>query len=119
MPIQRTKRVRLLQIERWLRANFRTPYPVSVHVLDELPKGVLGLCHQRRRRIYIGIAKKKSLELQVESLFHEWAHAMSHRHANMERQRDHRPHDEEWGLALAKIYSKYHDEGGYEASGDF
>ena len=96
--------------------NFPTPYPVRVKYAPKIKYDgheVAGLCWREGRRIEIRIRLALSKRETIDTLLHEWAHAHTLRHACMEK-RISRDHNDEWGLAMAKIYSALYDDEGRE-----
>ena len=120
----RSNRDRLYQIRRWLSAVFRTPYPVALRCVKRIAPDndnelVHGETYRWGRHIVIRIAVRPGVILHnaVDSLLHEWAHAVSMRHDAIEEKRlNHGAHDDEWGLAYGKIYRRFYDEGGDQDS---
>jgi hypothetical protein len=126
----RSNRDRVLQIARWLAAEFPAPYPVTVRCpkkIAALPgsKGLdvqigdSGVTRQRGRRITINIAVRPgfSRATVIDSILHEWAHAATVRHADIEMNRG--DHDDEWALMYGRIYRRFFDEDGCKDSEDF
>lgn len=106
----RTKRDKLTLFEAWLRENFQTPYPVVVQYRKLEGRGeskVWGDTYRDGRKLFITVDPRMTLGDSIAILIHEWAHAVVWRHETVERNRVH--HDDEWGLAYAKIYSAWHD----------
>ena len=117
MPMARTRRGRLRQVEGWLRDHFLTPYPVKV-VVAKSPNPFkkdrdYGECYRRGRRILIRIDGSLTWYVAIETLIHEWAHAVSLKHDVLENKRVQGAHDSEWGINLARIYRAYYDEDGF------
>ena len=129
MAASLTIRERTLQCERWLRANYPTPYPVVVRWVAKVPadpgdpptsraRGYLGDCYWVRPNTVIRLSRRRCREtwIAVETLMHEWAHAVvmpndrvwkaQQRHGRCEE------HPDEFGLVANRIYRAWYDEGG-------
>lgn len=120
MPMSKTRRGRLKQVENWLRDKFPTPYKtlVRVEAAPQFGKGhYYGVTWRRDDGIVlISISNKLTWTPAQEVLIHEWAHAMTWRPDHIERLRDHAHHDTEWAIAYGKIYQRFHDgKGGIES----
>lgn len=116
MPRARRKRDRLHQVHRWLRRTYSTPFPTLLRV-EQLPHGGSGFegeTYLQRGRLMIRVHKNRPLWIAVEILLHEYAHAMTWRHAKIEclRGEDGGAHDDEFGLAYARLYRHYYHMGG-------
>ena len=117
------KSERILQIAGWLSKRFVAPYPVEVKTvrmaMDRDGKKKLltfGDCLFFDRKFTIRIESRHSLSIMVDTLLHEYAHAVAHPHKKMwKHTKDHGP---EFALAWGKIYSAFHDEGGHLESRD-
>ena len=133
MARARSSKKRLEQIGRWLCATFDTPYPVTIRVVKKIGADREESAHIRRvgyygdterigRKIIVRIAVRPGIRLHdaIDSLLHEFAHAVSMRHDKIEDKRlDHGAHDDDWALTWGKIYRRFYDEKGCEASWDF
>ena len=129
----RGNRERLIQVGDWLRATFQTPYPVIFRIPKKIAAdpgdkpavkrgGYYGSTERIGRKIIIRIACRSGIRRNdlFQSILHEFAHAVSMRHDKIEDGRlSHGAHDDEWGLAYGKIYRRFYDEGGFEASGNY
>ena len=126
----RSNRDRVLQIARWLAVEFPTPFPVTVQTPKKIAAvlgsgaieariGDCGVTGQRGRRITIRIAVRPYFPRAsiIDSILHEWAHAATIRHADIEMNRG--DHDDEWALMYGRIYRRFVDEGGHKDSEDF
>lgn len=125
-----SNRDRILQIARWLAVEFPAPYPVTVKCVKKIAAlpgagpierrtGDAGETYRYGRRISIRIAARPSIGRLslIDTLFHEWAHAASMRHANLEQNRARvGGHDDEWALMFGRIYRRFIDEGGHITS---
>jgi hypothetical protein len=124
MPMARTKRGRLRQIERWLNDEFPTPRPTYVVMHDfgrnlqlSPEKQDFGDCDRVGRRIRIRIHSRLSWHFAIWTLFHEWAHSMTWPLASMEYNVE--EHPDEMGLAFIRIWRKFYDEEGWRESRDY
>ncbi len=128
--IARSNRERVLQISRWLADKFPTPFPVTVRCPKKIAAipgsgpletkiGDYGTIIQHGHKIIINIAIRpgRSRSMIVDALLHEWAHAATIRHANLEKNRLN--HDDEWALMYGKIYRSFMDDGGCKESEDY
>jgi len=113
MPMSKTRRGRLRQIERWLCDRFPPPRVTTVRVSD-LKHGKLGRFGDANRignHILIRVHSKLVWGEAIYVLFEEWAHAVTWPLASVEDYRPH--HDHNWGCVYADILTAYFDEGGY------
>jgi len=118
VPRKRKKEDRLRQIYRWLGETFPTPYPTRLKLVRGTKvRSDQGYVTLVRRKLVIHIDTKYPLHACIDTLQHEMAHACVWRHVSMEKHCA--DHSDEWGLALAKIYRKFNDEGGDEESWEF
>lgn len=111
-----TKRDRLHQIHRWLQDRFVAPFPTRLVIKQLNPPGKaidqLGGCDRyfKPDEFVLVVEKRLNWRLSIEVLLHEYAHAISW---PMGAREDYEPeHLDEWGLAYAKIYRAFYDEGG-------
>ena len=129
----RSNRDRVLQIARWLAVEFPTPFPVTVKITKKIAAsrsapvldrqiGDSGETCQDGRRIFIRVAVRPSIPRgeSNHTILHEWAHAATIRHANIEMERvSCGGHDDEWALMYGRIYRRFYDEDGWKDSEDF
>lgn len=119
MPMAKTRRGRLRQIECWLRHKFPTPFKTYVRVesLPQIGPGKMDGETYRRDNgtIVVRISNKLTWHPAIECLIHEWAHALVWREDHIEYRRR-TPHDEEWAVAYGRIYRRYNDQGGAKES---
>jgi hypothetical protein len=129
----RSNKDRVHQVARWLAAEFQTPYPVTVRCVKKIAAdrgdswiirktGYYGENYRVGRQIIIRIAVRPSINrcTILDTLLHEWAHAVTMRHDVIEGRRvEHGGHDDEWGLAHGKIYRCFVDDGGCEVSENY
>jgi len=131
MPLPKTKRARMYQLGRWLSKEFPCPYPVSVHVIrkellrEEDTSGgkaayAYGDTYVQDGVIHIRLDRDLDWGTMGETLFHEWGHAVTLRHAKIEARRMQRNiHDDEFWLSLGRIWRRFHDENGWAESREF
>jgi hypothetical protein len=109
----------------WVRVAFPAPYPVTVkwrphipHDKEDIPRlskrevraGIYGDCYREGRRFIIRLSKRRNLTINyaVDTLLHEWAHTLTWGLENQNRCRE-SFHDDEFWLALGRIYRAYHE----------
>jgi hypothetical protein len=97
---------------RQLKTHFSPGVPVEVKTVPL--KGIAADCEGvmklgRMVKIVIRINQKKNWEVKVDSLMHEWAHAMEWE-ANWAENSPKEEHGETWGVWYAKIYRHLIDE---------
>jgi hypothetical protein len=83
----------------WLRLGFLPDIPVKVRRVKLV--GKCGDCSYEQSHFDIRINKADPFRVQLDTLIHEWAHALSWFTPGVE------DHSGEWGLAYARIYSAY------------
>lgn len=115
------------QITKWLTVNFDTPFPVKVvWVKDLINKEIKNKRDQsyyaetylENKVIIIKLNKRlcsRSYCIMIDTLLHEYAHAVDWRHYSIEKNKR-EPHGVEWGIYYAQIYSAYNDNGGWKES---
>lgn len=115
----KTVRGRLRQIERWLRSNFTPALPVTVRV-GRVEHNWLGTFQRAGDEFHIRINRKllDNWDAAVETLLHEWAHAMAWSPVFEANELAHE-HPDEWGLWMARIYRRFVDEGGMQDADEF
>jgi hypothetical protein len=107
------KKKRLHKIHAYLTRNYPTPFPTTLLVLSEtVDKKVLGSTSKSKRKIYIVVDGTMEQSRAIETLAHEYAHAMTWTYQAIEDIRPH--HCAEWGLAYASIYRDLWEDGGLE-----
>jgi hypothetical protein len=119
MPKARSKPERARQVEQWLRDHFPTPYPVDViHRFDDWRDDegdrIFGDSELVDGRIRIRLNLRAWLEFVIETLIHEWSHAVDWRTPRLEEHRE--EHPDEWGLSYARVYREFYDNRGWEDS---
>lgn len=84
----------------WLRRNF----PLQSHVnVRSIPiKELCGYTQTELGYFSIRVNRNQSFQLRIDTLIHEWAHALTWWGAETDE-----PHSSEWGLAYAKIYRTF------------
>lgn len=87
---------------RWLRDAHPARHPVRVErrPRTQRKKELCGYC-EFRDKFYIFVDRRQVWALQIDTLLHEWAHALTW-HGN-----DDDDHGPEWGLAYAKLYRAF------------
>ena len=118
MARKRKKEDRLRQIHRWLKASYPTPYPTKLTLIrGKKRRSDQGWVMLEKRVLVIRIDTKYPLYCGIDTLLHEYAHAMAWNHASLDAYIA--AHSDEWGLAYAKAYRYFNDEGGELESGEF
>ena len=115
---QRTLVGRLHQVHRWLTTEYPTPHPTFLTLVRKdmrrVEEQVWGECYREGRRLHIEVTINQPWGIAVDTLLHEYAHALVWPHAHLEDyQKD---HGSEWSLAYGRLYRKYNDEDGAEES---
>lgn len=131
-----TLKNRIKQVEMWLNENFPTPYPVVVKWCPKIAAdkhesaavkriGYYGECGYSDRTIVIRISSRKnrSIDSALDTLLHEWAHAVTMPNERvwrrLEKAGNVQEHPDEFWLMLGRIYRSWHDEGGWSDSKKF
>jgi len=126
-------RGRIRQMEIWLNKKFPTPYPVIVRWSKKIAAdkndpppvkkvGYYGECFYMRPNVIIRISSRTNREICIamDTLMHEWAHAMVMPNdrvwRRMERSGAVQEHPDEFWIAMGRIYRAWHDDGGHEES---
>lgn len=127
-----TRRSRTKQAAAWLREQFPTHYPVTVRWVRCLPlskedaagcrardrsPGYYGATDREGRRFVIRLSLRacRTIDQALEVLRHEWAHAHTWPHSNVEHKRhDHGP---EFWVTLGEIERAWEDHGWIESRG--
>jgi len=79
-----------------------------------------GDCTTIGKKTIIRVGNWLSWGEQIDTLLHEWAHAATIRHYDIETQRiRHGGHDDEWALMYGRIYRAFNDQLGWLRSRDF
>jgi hypothetical protein len=79
----------------WLRREHPLGKRVRVRQMSTKDQGY---CEYINHRFEITIQKKQCLNLRMDTLLHEWAHALTWWGNDVDS------HDSEWGLAYARLY---------------
>jgi hypothetical protein len=127
---------RTRQMEVWLNQYFPTPYPVVVRWTKKIAAdkndspqikkvGYYGECAYVKPNAVIRISFRlnREVSIAVETLMHEWAHAVVMPNERVWRKREKvgasQDHPDEFWLAMGRIYRAWYDEGGDEESRKF
>lgn len=115
------KRDRLHQIHHWLQANYPTPFPTILRIKElPNPRQFAGENYYSSTRLIIRIHKHLPVWLSIDTLLHEYAHCMTHRHDRLERKRmEEGGHDPEWGIAYARLLTDFTYKTGEEDSRNY
>ena len=115
MPMSKTRRGRLRQVERWLCDTFPPPRVTTVRVCDirHGKPGSFGDTVRVKNNILIRIHSKLVWSVAIYALFEEWAHAVTWPLAVVENYIPH--HDHNWGCVYADILTAW-DNGGNDES---
>lgn len=99
----------------YLRDSCPTAKTVVVRT-SWLPENILGECARRKTSFVIRLNNKLDEQAAIETLLHEWAHAMSWSYSldHLANQPDVDPreferasHDEAWGCAYSRVWRAY------------
>ena len=86
----------------WLRKNFPAKHPVGVRRVSARALGqYAGDCDLLGTRFLIRINREKSFALKLDTILHEWSHALTWFNETPD---EIDPHTAEWGVAYARIY---------------
>ncbi len=85
----------------WLRRNFPAQHIICVR--SKPMKKYQGTTRYSGKRFCIEINRKQCFLLRIDTLIHEWAHALTWFGAETHID----DHSSEWGLAYARIYRAY------------
>jgi len=114
----RKKEDRLKQIYRWLDDKYPTPYPTKLKLVrGSKPRSDSGYVMLSKRKLIVYIDVKYPLHFCIDTLLHEYGHAISWRHVSMDAYIP--DHSDEWGVCFARIYRDFVDEGGDKESGNY
>ena len=125
-PKKRERARRLEQIARWMQCHFPAPCPIAVQYVDQIMSceqhgifdhDTLGTCildedKKGGPRLVIAVADQKDLVLLVDTLMHEWAHAVTMAFTGYQKSM----HCDEYWISHGRIYRAFYEEGGLEAS---
>jgi hypothetical protein len=113
-------RILLPLLEEWLMIHFPTPYPVKVQYTKKkiIYEGeeCAGVFWQAGKKLHFIVRTVGTRREVIDTLLHEWAHAHTLRHANLERIRGRLEdyHDDEFWLAYGRMSRLLYDKGGRE-----
>ena len=107
MPMARTRRGRLRQVEAWLRQEF--PPPLETVVRVESVKDAMGDCGLVGGRLVVRVHNRATWYHAIDLMLHEWAHACAW-------QREKQEHNRTWSDVYGRIYRAWYSGGGAEAS---
>jgi len=96
-----TQEQRLRKTIRWLRKTFvpeKPFYGACVYTEQRPLKNLCGDCSNKGGWFLIRINKKSSYQVKLDTLLHEWAHALTWFEHKYEE------HPNVWGEAYARIY---------------
>ena len=115
MPMSKTRRGRLRQVERWLNEKFPPSRPTYVRVKEfkrgRLENGYIwGETSRVKGKVYIYIHSKTPWMYAIDTLLHDWAHAVVWPLAAVEYKIG---HTTEWAVTYGRIYEAYFDELGF------
>jgi hypothetical protein len=91
-----------------LRKHLPLPYPVQIRRVKM--KGYDGICAKNEEQFFIKIDAKLSEKMAIETLLHEYAHALAwnHRHDKWDdAELLRKQHDATWGVAYSEVYHVY------------
>lgn len=126
----RTRRGRVRQTAQWLRHEFAPAFPVSVKWKVYLPyatkdhdnltkkdieTGYHGwIVRGPGRRFFLSLSLRAcpTVSEAIETLLHEWAHAVAAKLQEQERTRI-SDHDDEFWLVYGRIYRAFHENDGW------
>lgn len=98
----------MTNLQKWLRtiAWLRREFPAQrkVYVRSMKMTDYDGYVVHIKNCFFVLINRNKPLATKLDTLLHEWAHALTWFGAD---QREH--HSDEWGLWYAKIYRAFHE----------
>ena len=118
MPKARKKEDRINQVYRWLVEFFPTPYPTRLKLFRGTRRmGDHGYVVHEKRLLIIHIDIREPMYACLDTLLHEMGHAVVWKHRRVERY--YPTHSDDWGIAYAKIYRRFFEEGGRKESHDF
>lgn len=113
---------RVAQVEAWLREHFPTPYPVIVRWSPRIAGDCFGDCYWSSPNVVVRLSGRRCREraIAIETLLHEWAHAIVMPNERLHRQLKRcgalQEHPDEFWIAYGRIYRLYYDLGGCEES---
>ncbi len=87
----------------WLHRNFPARSPI--YIKSKPIKELNGYIQPETGYFQIVIARNQSFNLRIDSLIHEWAHALTWFGAET----DIEDHSNEWGMAYARILRTFYE----------
>lgn len=92
-----------------LRAKLPLPFPLECKRL-KMSDCLHGTCSRHRNKFVIKINRRLSEELVIETLLHEYAHALcwNYCHDQLENE-DLQWHGAAWGVAYSQVYQIYEE----------
>ena len=81
---------------RYLRTNLPAPKPIKVQTKEKLK--YLGATYHRKDDILIVIDRTQSAQVMIDTLIHEWAHALSGTTTKEDS------HPTQWGICYGRVY---------------
>ena len=81
------------------------------------PRSDPGYVILRKRKLIVHVDVKYPLHFCIDTLLHEYGHAISWRHVSMDAYVP--DHSDEWGVCFARVYRAFVDEGGEKESGEY
>lgn len=88
-----------------LKKKCPVAYPVSVRRVKMVDRD--GDCSLHKKKFYIRISKELCELSAIDTLLHEWAHALAwnHLHDALDWEEfEQRSHDASWGVAYSEVY---------------
>ncbi len=115
MPKAKNKKERVTQIAAWLAEHYPPvggePYLKWIPSFPEDDKDTRYCAHVDNYTIVLSEKANHTWYTAIDTLLHEWAHLL--------HGADTEEHGVEWGVQYAKIYSHYHDKGGWKDSKEY
>ena len=96
-----TRKQKWLRTLSWLRREFPTHFPTTVRS-RVIKSGNDGDTWSSDKSYLIVVNRKKSYSVRIDTILHEWAHAMTV--ISGDHSKDHSP---AWGVYHAEIYRKF------------
>lgn len=85
----------------WLRKNFSPHLQCYIRTISL--KNLCGQTERKEKKFLIKIHKNQCFALRIDTLIHEWAHALVWFGAETNNE----DHSAEWGIQYAKIYRTF------------
>lgn len=96
-----------MKLVRLLKKELPPSLPIHVRRVQQKCDGY---CQKRNGRFYITIDNRLNEQSAIDSLLHEWAHALNWKsyHDKLSPSKfEEVAHDESWGIAYSKVYRFY------------